>query len=89
MVSDRFRSTRPSRTSCTAFTSAACSRNMKNRLTIAAAMPPPMPTSDSSAPMMAETTYKMSEISRKCAANRRYIAQDSRSTPVNGLMRSA
>ena len=55
-VSRRPRSTRPSRTSCTAFTSAACSRNMQNRLITAAAAAPGSPaTAVSRAPIAAAT----------------------------------
>ena len=53
-VPRRSRSTRPSRTSCTAFTSAACSRNIKNRLMNQPTPAPMFPAAKvSNAPMIA------------------------------------
>ncbi|HXT90437.1 MAG TPA: hypothetical protein VN714_14390 [Trebonia sp.] len=56
MVPRKSRSTRPSRTSCTAVTSAACSRNMPTRLMTQPTITPKPPSAQlSSALMMAMT----------------------------------
>ena len=52
-VSPRFMSTRPSRTSCTALTRAACSRNAATSSTMVPSSDPMTPASESSAAMIA------------------------------------